>query len=80
MELTHLDENGKARMVDVSEKSVTERTAEAYARLKMKEEKAGDFPPSERMRELVIAGLYDKARYTAHPVTDEDLKTMEESV
>ena len=38
MELTHLDENGKARMVDVSEKSVTERTAEAYARLKMKEE------------------------------------------
>ena len=52
----------------------------AEAILKMKEEKAGDFPPSERMRELVIAGLYDKARYTAHPVTDEDLKTMEESV
>ncbi len=35
--LTHLDEKGKARMVDVSGKSVTARTAEAGARVLMKE-------------------------------------------
>jgi cyclic pyranopterin phosphate synthase len=35
MELTHIDENGKARMVDVSRKAVTERTAVARAMVKM---------------------------------------------
>jgi cyclic pyranopterin phosphate synthase len=35
MELTHIDENGKARMVDVSQKAVTERTAVARAIVKM---------------------------------------------
>jgi cyclic pyranopterin monophosphate synthase len=35
MELTHLDKNGKARMVDVSGKDITERYAEARAILKM---------------------------------------------
>lgn len=35
MELTHLDENGKARMVDVSGKDITNRYAEARAILKM---------------------------------------------
>jgi len=34
--LTHLDEKGKARMVDVSGKRVTTRTAEAGARVLMK--------------------------------------------
>lgn len=34
--LTHIDEKGKARMVDVSEKRVTTRTAEAGARVLMK--------------------------------------------
>lgn len=34
--LTHLDEKGKARMVDVSGKRVTARTAEAGARVLMK--------------------------------------------
>ena len=33
--LTHLDEAGKARMVDVSDKSVTERTARAAGFVKM---------------------------------------------
>ena len=33
-DLTHLDENGRARMVDVSAKSATERTARAIARLR----------------------------------------------
>lgn len=36
-ELTHLDEKGRARMVDVSEKEVTTRTAQARARVLMKD-------------------------------------------
>ena len=36
--LTHINENGEAVMVDVSEKDVTERTAKAYAKIKMKPE------------------------------------------
>ncbi len=36
--LTHINENGEAVMVDVSKKEYTHRTAEAYARIKMKSE------------------------------------------
>ena len=36
--LTHIDENGASRMVDVSEKDVTERIAVAHARVTMKPE------------------------------------------
>ena len=36
--LTHIDENGTSRMVDVSEKEVTERIAVAHARVTMKPE------------------------------------------
>ncbi len=36
--LTHIDENGTSRMVDVSEKEVTERIAVAHARVTMKSE------------------------------------------
>ncbi|MFZ3151053.1 MAG: cyclic pyranopterin monophosphate synthase MoaC [Anaerolineaceae bacterium] len=38
MELTHLDENGRARMVDISRKDVTERVAVASAAVRMKPE------------------------------------------
>ena len=38
MDLTHLDETGAARMVDVGEKDVTQRTAEAGATVKMQPE------------------------------------------
>ena len=38
MELTHIDKNGNAIMVDVSQKDVTERMAVARAVLKMKPE------------------------------------------
>ena len=34
-ELTHLNQNGEAVMVDVGEKKITERTAKAFARLIM---------------------------------------------
>lgn len=37
-EFTHLDENGKARMVDVSDKAVTKRTAVAGARVLVNKE------------------------------------------
>ncbi len=36
--LTHIDKNGASRMVDVSEKEVTERMAVAHARVTMKPE------------------------------------------
>ncbi len=36
--LSHIDENGASRMVDVSEKNVTERMAVAHARVTMKPE------------------------------------------
>ena len=38
MELTHLDETGAARMVDVGEKAVTRRTACAQSVITMKPE------------------------------------------
>ena len=34
-DFSHIDKNGKAAMVDVSEKNITERTAEAYAEVKV---------------------------------------------
>jgi len=36
--LTHTDKRGKANMVDVSEKSITYRTAEAYGEIKVSKE------------------------------------------
>lgn len=36
--LTHFNEQGRAQMVDVSEKDTTKRTATAYAKILMKEE------------------------------------------
>lgn len=35
MELTHFNEQGRARMVDVSEKEITKRTAVAQSKIKM---------------------------------------------
>ncbi|MBE6786450.1 MAG: cyclic pyranopterin monophosphate synthase MoaC [Ruminococcaceae bacterium] len=37
-DFTHLNKNGEAVMVDVGQKSVTERTAAAFGKIKMKEE------------------------------------------
>ncbi len=36
-DFSHIDKNGKAAMVDVSEKNITKRTAEAYAEVKVSE-------------------------------------------
>jgi cyclic pyranopterin phosphate synthase len=51
MELTHINEQGRARMVDVSEKDETIRVAEAYGSVYMKRETL------ERIKEgLIVKG------------------------
>lgn len=70
MELTHIDEKGAARMVDISSKQHTARTASAQAVVRMSEKamelllsgtaKKGDILPTAR-----IAGIM-AAKKTAH--------------
>jgi len=60
--LTHLDESGAARMVDVSAKPETERRAVAEARLRMSPRTAvaverGDGPKGEVLGTARIAGI-----------------------
>ncbi len=61
-ELTHLDARGHARMVDVAGKPVTERTAEAHARVVMAPATAaklvtGDLPKGDAIPVARIAGI-----------------------
>jgi cyclic pyranopterin phosphate synthase len=61
-ELTHLGEDGRARMVDVADKATTERRAVARARLRMAPETAraverGDGPKGEVLGVARIAGI-----------------------
>jgi cyclic pyranopterin monophosphate synthase len=61
-ELTHLDAAGHARMVDVGEKQVTARTAEARARVVMAPSTAarllsGDLPKGDALPVARIAGI-----------------------
>ncbi len=60
--LTHLDESGSARMVDVGAKAESERRAVAEARLRMSPETAaavarGDGPKGEVLGTARIAGI-----------------------
>jgi cyclic pyranopterin phosphate synthase len=60
--LTHLDEHGRARMVDVGAKQVTERVARARARVKMSNAsalavQAGDGPKGEVLGVARLAGV-----------------------
>jgi cyclic pyranopterin phosphate synthase len=60
--LTHLDEHGDARMVDVGGKPVTERRAVARARVRMSPETAavvaaGDAPKGDVLGTARIAGV-----------------------
>lgn len=48
MELTHINKNGEALMVDVGEKQITDRTARAFAKVKMQ---------SETLEKLLSANL-----------------------
>src|SRR3954465_15117368 len=61
-ELTHLDSSGRARMVDVAAKDVTERRAVARAVVRMDPETAaaverGDAPKGDVLGTARIAGL-----------------------
>lgn len=62
MELTHLNEQGRARMVDVSEKAETVRTAVAECRIQMNAQtleqlKAGTVPKGDVLAVAQIAGI-----------------------
>ena len=62
MELTHLNEKGEAVMVDVGEKNYTVRTAEAFAKVKMKPETleallSGNLKKGDGLAAARIAGI-----------------------
>lgn len=62
MNLTHLDESGAARMVDVSEKPVSVRTSTASGRVLLSEEavailRSGDTPKGDALGVARIAGI-----------------------
>lgn len=62
MELTHLDENGSARMVEVGDKAVTARSATAQAEIVMQPETlaritAGGMPKGDVFACARIAGI-----------------------
>lgn len=61
-ELTHLDESGHARMVDVSAKDVTARSATARGRVALSPEcvaalRAGDVPKGDALAVARVAGI-----------------------
>ena len=60
--LTHLDENGRARMVDVSDKETTARTASAEGQLTclsetLQQVRAGTTPKGSVIRTAELAGI-----------------------
>lgn len=62
MELTHFNEKGEAVMVDVGEKNFTVRTAEAFAKIKMKPETlsaliSGNLKKGDGLAAARIAGI-----------------------
>jgi cyclic pyranopterin monophosphate synthase len=66
-ELTHLDESGAARMVDVGEKKATERRAVARAVVRMSPEAAaavaaGDAPKGDVLGTARLAGIQGAKR------------------
>ncbi len=61
-ELTHLDEQGQARMVDVGAKAETQREAIAAGRVRMRAEtlallRAGDLPKGDVLGTARVAGI-----------------------
>lgn len=62
MELTHINENGEAVMVDVGDKDVTRRTARAFAKVTMQPETlkkllAADLKKGDGLSAARIAGI-----------------------
>src|ERR1700724_588431 len=56
-ELSHFDEAGSARMVDVSEKEVTKRTARAHAFVRIKASVLKKLPENPKGNPLEIARI-----------------------
>ena len=79
MELSHLDEHGNARMVDISAKTVTERIAIASGRIVMQAETlklivAGSLPKGDVFAVARIAGIMAAKRTSdmiplCHPIS-----------
>jgi cyclic pyranopterin phosphate synthase len=73
---SHLDDRGRARMVDVSEKPVTRRVAEASCHVRMSPEtvsKLGDLPKGDAYTVARLAGIQGAKRTgelvpLAHPL------------
>ena len=62
---SHLDDRGEARMVDVSEKPVTRRVAEASCRVRMSPEtvsKLGEMPKGDAYAVARLAGIHGAKR------------------
>ena len=90
MELTHIDENGAARMVDVSEKAVTVRTASAQAIITMKAQTLrmitdGTAPKGDVFACARIAGIMAAKRTSdlipmCHPIPIDSVKGEIEAI
>jgi len=73
---SHLDDRGQARMVDVSEKPITRRVAEASCRVKLSREtvaRLGDLPKGDAYTVARLAGIQGAKRTgelvpLAHPL------------
>lgn len=82
--LTHLDESGRARMVDVGDKDVTQREAVASGRIRMRPEtlrraQSGDLPKGDVRAIAEIAGVMAGKRTSeliplCHPLALSSLK------
>jgi cyclic pyranopterin phosphate synthase len=90
MELTHIDENGAARMVDVSGKAITVRTASAQAVITMKAETLkmitdGRAPKGDVFACARIAGIMAAKRTSdlipmCHPIPIDSVKVEIEAI
>lgn len=90
--LSHIDNEGRARMVDVSDKAVTRRVAEASCRVTMSDETAAmlsRLPKGDAVAVARLAGVQGAKKTAelvplAHPIgleqIDIDLKTVEGGV
>ena len=94
MELTHMNEQGRARMVDVSEKDRTKRTATAYGKICMKKEtlerithyeiKKGDVLAVAQVAGIMAAKRTFETIPMCHPLmltgADVDFRVVEEGI
>ena len=81
-EFSHIDAKGRARMVDVSEKPVSRRVAEASCRVVLSSDTVGrlsDLPKGDAVTVARIAGIQGAKRVgemipLAHPLAPEDVE------